>query len=73
MKSHPTVASWDIQRIAGEARIDARTARLVLLGHPSCSPRSRQLVIDAIARLNLTIQVPTAPPSVDLPTRVRAT
>lgn len=71
MLSHPKIASWDIQRIAGEARIDARTVRLVMLGDPKCSPRSRQLVLDAIARLNLSIVVPSVAP--ESPTRFRST
>lgn len=58
MAKHPKVASWDVQRIAGEARIETRTARRVLVGDPSCKPSSRQLVVDAIARLNLAIEVP---------------
>ena len=73
MKRHPMIPPWTVQRLAAEARLDYRTAVAVLRGDPHCLPRSRQLIVDAAARLNVAIVVPQVDDVDGNPTRIRAT
>jgi hypothetical protein len=60
--------SWTLLAIAGDARLDVRTVRQVLLGDPKCTPRSRQLVLDAVSRLGVAL-----PDDVSNAVRMRST
>jgi hypothetical protein len=61
-KKRVGLPTWEVLKLAGEARLDARTVNAVLEG--ASTPNRRQQVIDAAARLGMAL---------DLGPRARAT
>lgn len=53
------VSVRDVRRIAAEAELDDRTVHRVLVdGHPPRARGTRKLIVEAIAKLGLAIDVP---------------
>ena len=65
------VPTWQLLKLAGEARLDPRTVAAVLAGRSG--ENRRQQVIDAAARLGLVIAIRGPAFEENDPTRFRAT